>query len=865
MHKRKFKEKLKRLMDCITVHSAVSLGLILLLLVMMLGVRKQTATTTDLAEATTKTLKQQCVSFDRLTTSDQTRSLFRLSDMMREFRLNLLEESGQITDKLLEQFVDRTRLTGVALLNGELRLEASGYTRQFRNGDLAITKDGKSFADILDYPAKIYLERVESDGEFYDICALARLDAPGIVVGFYHQPATLISGTQSDLESLVSGLYLERNGHYAIVEGGQVRASSADSLKDAQVSDQQLLQELSLIRKDGRLHILRADESWYWGYRSGWEGYSIYIYYPALAVLSGTLGYAAAFALTYCFACLVYFAARNRTLYENWAALNRSNHDLRKTVRMLRALETIYFSLFYVDLEDDTYETIYMAPWLRPAIPETGIYTQLKQRFLDGFVLPEYQAEIDRRMSLGFVRDTLARENLTDVRKSFYTDYQAIRGAATPWCRVTATAVDYDETGKPRHFLALIQDVDKEKTKEAAYQAQILREAHEAKVANNAKSEFLRRISHDIRTPLNGIQGCIEMSAAYPQDLQIQEDSRRKATAAVHTLMELVNSVLDMSKLESGEIVLEQKTFCMTELLKEVNDVMEPQAVSRNIRYELMRKTPLAVDRVVGSPMHIAQVLMNLVSNAIKYGKSGGCVRMNTAVLHTDGKTVTYEFTCEDDGIGMSPEFQQHMYEPFTQEAEGARTTFEGTGLGLSIVKKLVDAMGGRIICRSQRGVGTTFHVQLTLDCACPSEDGGEQPDSPGDGCLKNVRILLAEDNELNMEIAEMFLQEKGAQVVKAWNGQQALNIFAASPPGYFDLILMDIMMPVMDGLEAARAIRGLKRPDAGTVPISAMSANAFDDDIERCREAGMDGHIAKPMDDRKLLATVQKLLRKES
>lgn len=844
-----------------TIYKAVIFGLVLLLLTASVTGHKTAMETTVIAENTMDTLKQQCSSFNKLVDSDRTKGLFRLTDLLRDFSNRLADEPSLADDTMLEQYVDSLRISGVTLLNGELKTEASGHTRRFSDPDWQKTDIGSRFADIITYPAKIFAERTEVNGEYYDVCAVARKDAPGIIIGYYKQPSGLISDTENDLESLLTGLNLEQNGHYAIIEDGNVRATSVQSMKDKALSDDAVLQQLSHIEQNGKLHLIKADGKHYWGYRSAYEGYIICIYYPFATVFSDSLFASALFAAVYFFFCVLYFAVRNRTLYENQEKLKESNLRLTESVRMLRSLETIYFSLFYVDLLSDSYNTIYIAPWLEKAIPQSGVYTTLKNTFLTTMVVPAYREDIDRRMSGDFIRKTLCKENITAVRKSFYTDYQALRGGEIKWCRVSATVVDFDDAGMPVHILALLQDVDSEKTKEADYQAQILKEAHEAKVANLAKTEFLRRISHDIRTPVNGIKGYIDMAASHPDDPEIQAHCRESANAVLHTLLELVNSVLDMSKLESDEVVLEEKPFDLTELLDEINAVLKPQAASKNIEYEIMRQDGLAVSHLIGSPRYLSQILLNLASNAIKYGRPGGYLRLNTKLISSTGQEAVYEFTCEDNGIGMSGEFQKHLFEPFSQEAQNARTKYEGVGLGLSIVKKLVDALGGTITCRSEKDVGTTFCVRLTFRI----DKDYKVPDHPSEksdhSVLEGKNVLLAEDNELNMEIAEFLLTDRGAKVTKAWNGEEAVDIFAASETGFFDIIFMDIMMPVKDGLTATREIRSLDREDAKTVPITAMSANAFSDDIQRSLDAGMNAHISKPIDEAKLTATAELLL----
>ena len=383
--------------------------------------------------------------------------------------------------------------------------------------------------------------------------------------------------------------------------------------------------------------------------------------------------------------------------------------------------------------------------------------------------------------------------------------------------------------------------------REQEYQKTLKAAALKAESANLAKTEFLQRMSHDIRTPINGIRGMVEIGDRCPEDMARQADCRKKIWEASTLLLELVNEVLDMGKLESGEVVLESVPFDLPELMHEITDVLEKQAAERGI--VLHREYgKLPHPRLVGSPLHVKRLLMNVLSNAIKYNRDKGRVMLDCFELSCTGDKAQICFVCADTGIGMSEEFQKRMFEPFAQENAGARSVYGGTGLGMSITKSLVDKMGGTIGVESQQGVGTTYTITLpfAIDNTAAEEPEQQQTDLT---VLQGRRLLLAEDNALNMEIVEFLLNEVGVKVTRAADGQQAVEAFAASPVGGFDAILMDVMMPVRDGHEATRAIRAMDRPDAKTIPIFAMTANAFTEDRLKALQAGMNEHLPKPID----------------
>ena len=398
-----------------------------------------------------------------------------------------------------------------------------------------------------------------------------------------------------------------------------------------------------------------------------------------------------------------------------------------------------------------------------------------------------------------------------------------------------------------------------EQEKDEKYKAELLSAAKKAEAANEAKTEFLQRMSHDIRTPINGICGVVNMADHYADDMEKQTEYRTKVKEASNLLLELVNDVLDMSKLESGEIVLEEVPFNLSSISREVFAVIEQVAAEQNIRI-VWEKKEITHRDLIGSAGYVKRVMMNILSNAVKYNRENGQIYISCIEIPFEQpEMTTMEFVCRDTGIGMAEEFQKRIFEPFAQEHAGSRTKFAGTGLGMPISKKLIEKMGGTITFESAEGIGTTFVIRVPFKIDLDADKREEQKDV-SENSIKGLHILLAEDNELYMEIAEFVLRNEGADVTKAWNGQEAVERFRKSRVGEFNVILMDIMMPVKNGYEAARLIRSLDREDAKTIPIIAMTANAFTEDRIRAKEAGMDEHVAKPVDAELLVKVIHKL-----
>ena len=387
-------------------------------------------------------------------------------------------------------------------------------------------------------------------------------------------------------------------------------------------------------------------------------------------------------------------------------------------------------------------------------------------------------------------------------------------------------------------------------------------ERKKADAANAAKTAFLTRMSHDIHTPLNGILGLIEIEELREGDMQVARESRAKARVAANHLLSLINDILEMGRIEERKVTLEHESFNLKELCDNALVLCKLRASDRGITM-LDTSEPYAVDQyMIGSPTHIRQILVNLLDNSIKYNKHGGTVTFSSTIKPVDDEHAVFCLSVSDTGIGMTPEFLTHIYEPFAQEGDDARSKFQGTGIGMSIVKSLIDMIGGTIEISSEVGVGSTFDVRIPLDID-KNPQIKECADTQVSSCsLAGMNVLLAEDNELNAEIAQALLESEGIVVTRAADGNETVDLYVGRPAGSFDAILMDIMMPGMDGYEATRAIRLSEKADAADIPIIALTANAFAEDAKAAHDAGMNAHLPKPLDFSKLkniLACIKK------
>ena len=518
---------------------------------------------------------------------------------------------------------------------------------------------------------------------------------------------------------------------------------------------------------------------------------------------------------------------------------------------IISSISKIYWLIYRMDLVKGTYEEISAGDEMHYLTGNRGNTSEVFQDVRETIVAPEHQ-DLMRR----FLDTSTLSERLKNT-ESIGVEYRARNNS---WHLARFIVKKRDLNGQVTNVLYLVREINKQKQLELEYQEKLLAAAEDAKRANIAKTDFLRRMSHDIRTPINGVLGMVEIAEHFPDDKQKQVECRNKVKEAAGFLLDLVSSILDMNKLESGKISLEHKSFDLLEILEETNHIIEMNAQENNIKLSIDH-TSLKHPYLIGSPLHLRQILQNVAGNAVKYNHTGGSIDISCHERLIQDEQVILTFTCIDTGRGISQEFLKHVFEPFAQEDEQGRSSYMGSGLGLAIVKQLVELMEGKINIESKIGVGTKVKIEIPfeIDKKYIKEDEKEQEST--EGLLTDLNVLLVEDNELNMEIAKFIFEKSGMKVVEAYNGKEAVEIFSQHEEYYFDYIFMDIMMPVMDGLEAAKTIRQMEREDAKKIPIFAMTANAFTEDIELSKKVGMNEHLTKPLDEKIILKAIRKYL----
>ncbi len=534
--------------------------------------------------------------------------------------------------------------------------------------------------------------------------------------------------------------------------------------------------------------------------------------------------------------------------------LKKALDEATKRSEIILAIATLYVTIVHVNVKERTYELLKGHDLVQKIFGQKGKIDDVMEILPTTFAAKEWREQYREFLDFDTLAERLRNTNFVS------NEFVNINGE---W-RVSRFIVKSRDTqGNVVDVLYVVRDITEEKLRELMYQKQLKASMEDAQRANISKTAFLQRMSHDIRTPLNGIVGMIHIAEKHNNDVAKLREFRQKVLQSTDYLQKLINNVLDISKLESGSLMLEYKSFDLVELLSNNMTVVAMSAYENGVRFEGgVEANTIRHRYLIGSPVHLSRVLMNLASNAIKYNHFHGTVNVHCEELSDDGNIAVFQFVCSDTGLGMSEEFQKHAFDVFAQEGKQSTTTFSGSGLGLSIVKDIIELMGGMIELESKENVGSTFTVTVPFKIDHLVENNDSQKDSCSQSMeLSGKRVLLVEDNAINMEIAHAILEEEHLNITEAKNGKEALEIFQNSKLNEYDVIIMDVMMPVMDGLEATKAIRMLEREDAKRIPIIAMTANAFEEDRKACLDAGMDEHIGKPIDIPLLKRTITKAI----
>lgn len=690
------------------VIAIIGIGILYLVSVYMIATKSDFDSTKFDMQSTIRYVNAQYTEFQKLDSGSQVKSLSKGATKAEQIARNLEIEGAQLSEALLEKYMEEQRLTGIIILDANGKVVCETNKDRFGFASLRYKLLKPSVMDAVNYKEKVYSDRMElNDGSYIDLAACARLDAPGLVVAYYHTTADYAQNYNMSLQTLFAGYSMQTSGTIIISDGKRVMASNDASLIGSNVDHNDIVGALKHAATAGELvHIKDAQDNNYYGSVDKGRNFFIYIYFP------------------------------------------------EDKVYTTRAQKVGYALILY--------------------LIAIGIYLAIRER-------------------------------------------------------------------TEKMYLAQQRERDEE------YKEQLREAARVARSANKAKTEFLQRMSHDIRTPINGIRGLVEIGNHYANDLAKQSECRDKIWEASGFLLDLVNEVLDMGKLSSGEVTLEEIPFDLRELRSEVVGIISQQAKARGIEI-IVKKEFLPHPCLIGSPVHVKRILLNVLGNAVKYNKDNGKIYLSRVELQYADDVALIEFKCEDTGIGISKRFLPHVFEAFAQDGDVARSSYEGTGLGMPIVKSLVEKMGGTVEVQSEKGLGSIFTIRIPFKVDKQQQVEKNKAEALDVSVVQGMHVLLAEDNNLNMEIAKFFLDNAGITYTAVSNGKEAVEAFEASAVGEYQAILMDVMMPFMNGLEATKQIRMLERADAKTVPIIAMTANAFVEDKRQALEAGMTEYITKPL-----------------
>lgn len=830
-----------------------SIGVVLMLGTLFFGIGYSRREAQKTMDRNIGDLKKQINDYNEFLAADEVKSLIRLTEQAEDLSETLAILDKNRRQEYIESVYESQRLSCILVLDENLNPDDCLKTAR-RNGtarecyeNWIEEVESPAIKGVLEYPKKIYSARIRHEGATYDIAAVARTDEKGIVFCATRQADEKLELHYSPVRNLLARNETRLNGTLCIAEGGKIIATNLDKVYIG-VEEIPELVALKGHNAGGTLtRIVSGNEIFYGGIVKC-RDYDIYAFYPASAIYMScrTIILFAFFIYVLIVFAIGWFHFKSRAYHAR---------EINRQYETIQAISHVYSLTALLDLKAKHYELLKYPPDLSNVAKDGTLDTQFCKEIIGC---------VDERFREGY-RDFLNTETMTErLTEAEYTEYE-YQNRSGEWLNDKLIVHEKDKEGRVDSVILARSSVNAQKKAELEYQAKLETAILNEQKANQSKTDFLRRMSHDIRTPINVILGMLEIGSRNPTDTELLTSCRIKAKMAADYLLELVNDILTLNKadMKSGDDIPTTEVFRLSEEVRKLYLIVAERVKG----YDGVTLEPPQLSGedkpLVGESLYLRQIMMNIIANAVRYSKKGGTVRFSVSqnpARNRDGYAEVH-FVCEDNGIGMSKEFQKSMFEPFTQENADSVSRFGGVGLGLSIVQKLVNRLNGTIEVDSEQGRGTRFEIKIPYPYADAPDKAEPQADAPAS--LAGLTLLIVEDNELNMEIAEFMVTEAGGKIIKAYDGRQAVEKFAASAVGEIDVILTDVMMPKMDGLEETRRIRTLDRSDAKTVPVIAMTANLFEEDIREYTDAGVTGVLPKPLNIDQLIETVTKQITK--
>ena len=789
-------------------------------------------------------VKNRIESYEIYNTNDQVKSLVRLLDKTTELS-RVIEQEGNLSTEMLDEYAREQRLTGILVLDQNLKVTEQS------------AKDGDTMSlwqkliksdyvrDIAEHPEKTYTTRLRNKGKIYDFAAVARQDAAGILITYAQKEEVNELNGDLTMASLFSDFPFEMNGSVVICDDDKVVSTNRQELTAHSIKEAKSQYKNKFEADENGIVHLRSETGNWFGRREKIKDYDAYIFFPESQVYITRNIICVIYVLLALLLFLLYRVSRSRTE-------KRSILQDQKRLRVINALGHAYASISLVNLKTEEIEILKSSGNMKPDQKGDMLFKAHQEELIRQVIAEPFQKAYWEFVDISTVAKRLEeRETLSFTART----------VDERWMTIIIVPQGYDKDGKLCTVLVAIRDATEEKEREIAQDRNLRNALAAAEHANRAKTVFLNNMSHDIRTPMNAVIGFTALATAHIDNKELVLDYLKKIHISGQHLLSLINDVLDMSRIENGSVRIEYTVVHLPDILHDLKTIIQESVHSKQQELYIDTQDVLHED-IITDKLRLTQVLLNISSNAVKFTPVGGTVniRVSEKPCRRDGCT-TVVFSVKDNGIGMSPEFREQVFDSFTREHTVTENGIGGTGLGMAITKNIVDMLGGTIQVESEVGRGTEFTVML--ECEISGTTVKEEPDSEQREPLKNEKqkiraeiqrryegkkVLLVEDNELNREIATAIMEEIGLDVDCVEDGTDAVNIMSSAEGRKYDLIFMDIQMPKMDGYTATREIRTLNDPKCANIPIIAMTANAFEEDRKKAIKAGMNAHIAKPI-----------------